>query len=133
MAVTLDQAVQLEQLATEVEAAPAPSTTLDSKLLKLIRPVALATQGISLPSTAAKYTSTIDTALKLRPNGFKGAGQEIWGTQKFLAVASFEQKGEKPGDIIGGAGSTGMTLPLAITAAEARCWAIIVRSYVKTH
>lgn len=53
-----------------------PSATLNSQLLSLLREPAKTLDGVTLPSSAAQYTTTIDTALKLRPKGWLTGGSE---------------------------------------------------------
>ncbi|MFL6707981.1 MAG: hypothetical protein ACJ8HI_07220 [Massilia sp.] len=53
-----------------------PSATLNTQLLSLLREPAKTLDGVTLPSTAAQYTTTIDTALKLRPKGWIAGGSE---------------------------------------------------------
>jgi hypothetical protein len=53
-----------------------PSATLNSQLLSLLREPAKTLDAVTLPSTAAQYTTTIDTALKLRPKGWIAGGSE---------------------------------------------------------
>lgn len=73
----------LENLAKVLEQNLAPNTTLNSQLLSALREPAKTLDGVTLPSTAAQYTSTIDTALKLRPKGWIAGGSE-----QFPAAAS---------------------------------------------
>lgn len=57
----------LEALAKTLEQNPAGNATLNSKLLSLLREPAKTLDGVTLPTTAAQYTSNVETALKLRP------------------------------------------------------------------
>lgn len=72
----------LEAIAKTLEQNPAPSPTLNSKLLSLLREPAKTLDGVTLPTTAAQYTTGIDTALKLRPKGW------IIGATEQLPIAS---------------------------------------------
>jgi hypothetical protein len=65
----------LEALATTLEQNPVASTALDKQLLNLLREPAKTLEARTLPTTAAKYTATIETAYKLMPAGFIPA---IW-------------------------------------------------------
>lgn len=65
----------LETLAKTLEQNPTPSLTLDKQLLTLLREPAKTLEARTLPTTAAKYTATIETAYKLMPAGFIPA---IW-------------------------------------------------------
>jgi hypothetical protein len=65
----------LEAIAKVLEQS-GPSATLNSQLLSLLREPAKTLDGVTLPSTAAQYTTTIDTALKLRPKGWIAGGSE---------------------------------------------------------
>lgn len=53
-----------------------PSATLNAQLLSLLKEPAKTLDGVTLPATAAQYTTTIDTALKLRPKGWIAGGSE---------------------------------------------------------
>jgi hypothetical protein len=75
-ALAATSSADLEAIAKVLEQNAAPSTTLNSQLLSLLREPAKTLDGITLPSTAAQYTTTIDTALKLRPKGWLAGGQE---------------------------------------------------------
>ena len=66
----------LEAIAKTLEQNPAPNSTLNSKLLSLLREPAKTLDGVTLPTTAAQYTTTLDTALKLRPAGWIAGGSE---------------------------------------------------------
>lgn len=57
----------LEALAVTLEKNPAGNATLNSKLLSLLREPAKTLDGVTLPTTAAQYTTNVETALKLRP------------------------------------------------------------------
>jgi hypothetical protein len=59
----------LDDLAKVLEQS-GPDAALDKQLLTLLREPAKTLDGITLPTTAAKYTATVDTALKLRPKGW---------------------------------------------------------------
>jgi hypothetical protein len=65
----------LEAIAKVLEQS-GPSATLNTQLLSLLREPAKTLDGVTLPSTAAQYTTTIDTALKLRPKGWIAGGSE---------------------------------------------------------
>lgn len=65
----------LEAIAKVLEQS-GPNATLNSQLLSLLREPAKTLDGVTLPSTAAQYTTTIDTALKLRPKGWIAGGSE---------------------------------------------------------
>jgi hypothetical protein len=65
----------LEAIAKTLEQS-GPSATLNTQLLSLLREPAKTLDGVTLPSTAAQYTTTIDTALKLRPKGWIAGGSE---------------------------------------------------------
>jgi len=125
--ISLDSALQLEALADKIEAATAPSSSLNSSLLKLVREPALAIQGIKVASSAASYTSHIETALKLRPQGYRVSFQELQFPPPF-AVVSFERMSPIASERLVGAGGKGATLELALCAAIARTWAMIVRN-----
>lgn len=60
----------LETLARTLEQNPANSSTLNSQLLTALREPAKTLEGRTLPSTAAQYTNSIETAWKLMPTGF---------------------------------------------------------------
>jgi hypothetical protein len=75
-AVAATTSAQLEDIAKVLEQNAAPSTTLNSQLLALLKEPAKTLDGVTLASTAAQYTTTIDTALKLRPKGWLAGGQE---------------------------------------------------------
>ena len=66
----------LEAVAKALEQNATPSTTLNSRLLALLKEPAKTLDGVTLPSTAAQYTTSIDTALKLRPKGWLAGGSE---------------------------------------------------------
>lgn len=66
----------LEAIAKTLEQNLVGNATLNTKLLSLLREPAKTLDGITLASTAAQYTTTIDTALKLRPKGWYAAGDE---------------------------------------------------------
>lgn len=66
----------LEAIAKTLEQNPAGNTTLNGQLLALLKEPAKTLDGVTLPSTAAQYTTTIDTALKLRPKGWLAGGSE---------------------------------------------------------
>ena len=66
----------LEAIAKTLEQNPAGNTALNSQLLALLKEPAKTLDGVTLPSTAAQYTTTIDTALKLRPKGWLAGGTE---------------------------------------------------------
>jgi hypothetical protein len=53
-----------------------PSAALNTQLLTQLREPAKTLDAVTLPSTAAQYTTTIDTALKLRPKGWIAGGSE---------------------------------------------------------
>jgi hypothetical protein len=129
--ITAATADQLDAVATSIEAAAGPSSTLNSALLKALREPALTIQGIKLATTAAAYTSNLATALKLRPKGHKFALQEL-AVVPVRSVAGFERLGANPGEITGGAGARSpcATMELATCAAIARVWAAIVRTYL---
>jgi hypothetical protein len=59
----------LDDLAKVLEQS-GPDAALDKQLLTLLREPAKTLDGITLPTTAAQYTATVDTALKLRPKGW---------------------------------------------------------------
>lgn len=75
-AATLTTSAQLESLAKVLEQNATPSTTLNSQLLALVKEPAKTLDGMTTASTAALYTTTIDTALKLRPKGWLAGGTE---------------------------------------------------------
>jgi hypothetical protein len=54
----------------------APNAALNTQLLALLREPAKTLDGVTLPTTAAQYTTMIDTALKLRPKGWIAGGSE---------------------------------------------------------
>jgi hypothetical protein len=66
----------LEAIAKVLEQNVAPNAALNTQLLTLLREPAKTLDGVTLPSTAAQYTTTIDTALKLRPKGWIAGGSE---------------------------------------------------------
>lgn len=66
----------LEAIAKTLEQNVAPNATLNTKLLLLLREPAKTLDGITLPTTASQYTTTVDTALKLRPKGWIAGGSE---------------------------------------------------------
>jgi hypothetical protein len=55
-------------LAKQLEANPASSAALNKQLLTLLREPAKTLEGRTLPTTAANYTGTVETALKLAPD-----------------------------------------------------------------
>lgn len=59
----------LEALALQLEQSPA-SSTMNSKLLSLLREPAKTLEGRTLPTTAAQYTTNVETAWKLLPTGW---------------------------------------------------------------
>jgi hypothetical protein len=63
-AVAATSSADLEAIAKVLEQTTVPSATLNTQLLSLLREPAKTLDGITLPSTAAQYTTTIDTALK---------------------------------------------------------------------
>lgn len=65
----------LETIAKTLENS-GPSAALNSQLLSLLREPAKTLDGVTLPSTAAQYTTSVDTALKLRPKGWIAGGSE---------------------------------------------------------
>lgn len=75
-AVAATTSAQLEDIAKVLEQNALPNAALNTQLLSLIREPAKTLDGVTLPSTAAQYTTTIDTALKLRPKGWLAGGQE---------------------------------------------------------
>lgn len=75
-AIAATSSADLEAIAKTLEQNPAPSSTLNTKLLSLLREPAKTLDGVTLPSTAAQYTTTVDTALKLRPKGWLAGGSE---------------------------------------------------------
>jgi hypothetical protein len=75
-AVAATSSGDLEAIAKVLEQNAVPNATLNSQLLALLREPAKTLDGVTLPSTAAQYTTTIDTALKLRPKGWLAGGQE---------------------------------------------------------
>lgn len=66
----------LDAIAKVLEQNAAPNATLNSQLLSLLREPAKTLDGVTLPTTAAQYTTLIDTALKLRPKGWIAGGSE---------------------------------------------------------
>lgn len=66
----------LEAIAKVLENNPGQNAALNTQLLGLLREPAKTLDGVTLPSTAAQYTATIDTALKLRPKGWIAGGSE---------------------------------------------------------
>jgi hypothetical protein len=58
----------LESIAKVLEQNTMQNSTLDKNLLSLLREPAKTLENRTLPSTAAQYTGTIDTALKLQPD-----------------------------------------------------------------
>lgn len=75
-AVAATTSANLEDIAKVLEQTAVPSATLNTQLLTLLREPAKTLDGVTLPSTAAQYTTTIDTALKLRPKGWIAGGSE---------------------------------------------------------
>jgi hypothetical protein len=71
--------VSLDALAKTLEQSPA-SSTLNSKLLSALREPVLTIEGRTLPSTAAQYTTSVETALKLKPTGWIYAVRETPAT-----------------------------------------------------
>lgn len=61
---------QLENVAFRLMHNTAPNVALDKELLTLLREPAKTLEGRTLPTTAAQYTASIDTALKLKPNSW---------------------------------------------------------------
>lgn len=59
----------LETIALKLEQS-GPSSTLNSQLLSLLKEPAKTIEGRTLPSTAAQYTTNVETAWKLRPTGW---------------------------------------------------------------
>jgi hypothetical protein len=66
----------LEAIAKVLEQNAAPNAALNTQLLALLREPAKTLDGVTLPTTAAQYTTMIDTALKLRPKGWIAGGSE---------------------------------------------------------
>jgi hypothetical protein len=66
----------LEAIAKVLENNPGQNATLNTQLLGLLKEPAKTLDAVTLPSTAAQYTATIDTALKLRPKGWIAGGSE---------------------------------------------------------
>lgn len=66
----------LETVAKALEQNTAPSSTLNSKLLSLLREPALTLDQVTLPTTPSLYTKSVDTALRLRPAGWVAGEQE---------------------------------------------------------
>lgn len=66
----------LEAIAKVLEQNAVPNAALNTQLLALLREPAKTLDGVTLPTTAAQYTTTIDTALKLRPKGWIAGGSE---------------------------------------------------------
>jgi hypothetical protein len=60
----------LEVLATTLEQNAASNTTLNSQLLNALREPAKTLENRALPTTAALYTKSVETAWKLMPAGF---------------------------------------------------------------
>lgn len=75
-AVAATTSANLEDIAKVLEQTAVPSAALNTQLLSLLREPAKTLDGVTLPSTAAQYTTTIDTALKLRPKGWIAGGSE---------------------------------------------------------
>lgn len=73
---TLTTSAQLEALAKVLEQNATPNASLNSQLLALVKEPAKTLDGMTTASTAALYTTTIDTALKLRPKGWLAGGTE---------------------------------------------------------
>lgn len=119
----------LETIAKTLEQNPAPNSTLNSKLLSLLREPAKTLDGVTLPSTAAQYTTSIDTALKLRPANWIAGGSEqlpaaaggvnctahlsLW-----LFDANINQAGLRMESFAWGKGNC----PSVLSAAIARAW-----------
>jgi hypothetical protein len=116
----------LEAIAKVLEQS-GPSATLNSQLLSLLREPAKTLDGVTLPSTAAQYTTTIDTALKLRPKGWIAGGSEQYPAAangvNCTAHLSFWETAAPPGlrmeAFAWGKGNCAAVL----SAAEARAWA----------
>jgi hypothetical protein len=75
-AATLTTSAQLESLAKVLEQNAVPNSTLNSQLLTLVKEPAKTLDGMTTATSAALYTTTIDTALKLRPKGWLAGGTE---------------------------------------------------------
>lgn len=116
----------LEAIAKVLEQS-GPSTVLNSQLLSLLREPAKTLDGVTLPTTAAQYTTTIDTALKLRPKGWIAGGSEQYPAAaagvNCTAHLSFWETATPPGlrteAFAWGKGNCAAVL----SAAEARAWA----------
>lgn len=116
----------LEAIAKVLEQS-GPSATLNSQLLALLREPAKTLDGVTLPTTAAQYTTTIDTALKLRPKGWVAGGSEQYPAAaagvNCTAHLSFWETVAPPGlrmeAFAWGKGNCAAVL----SAAEARAWA----------
>lgn len=114
----------LETIAKTLEQNPAPSSTLNSQLLSLLREPALTLDGVTLPTTAASYTKYLDTALKLRPKGWlAGAEERPAGSVSCTAQMSFWDP-TPPAGLRFDAFAWGKgNCPSVLSAAIARAWA----------
>jgi hypothetical protein len=131
-AVAATSSADLEAIAKVLEQTTVPSATLNTQLLSLLREPAKTLDGITLPSTAAQYTTTIDTALKLRPKGWIAGGSEQYpaaaagvNCTAHLSwwVDGVPQPGLRMEAFAWGKGNCAAVL----SAAEARAWAYKLR------
>lgn len=114
----------LETFAKTLEQNPAPNAMLNSKLLSLLREPAKTLDGVTLPNTAAQYTSTMDTALKLRPKNWIASATEQFPPAANGAVCTsylsyWTSAGLRMDVFSWGKGNC----PSVLSAAIARAWA----------
>lgn len=134
---TADLADQLDALAVRLEGRTTGDTTLNSLLLKLVRAPMLEIYAKTLPSSAAAYTTStanLLTALKVRipdtpTERWTYDARELWHPGNKPYLVGFE-KHIGIGNVNGGTYGVGSTMPLALSAAIARCWAIVVREHL---
>jgi hypothetical protein len=116
----------LEATAKLLEQNAAPSTTLNSQLLTQLREPAKTLDGVILPSTAAQYTTTLDTALKLRPKGWIAGGSEQYPAAaagvNCTAHLSLWVTGTQPGLRMEAFAWGKGNCPSVLSAAIARAW-----------
>jgi hypothetical protein len=119
----------LETLAKQLEQNKAPNLTLDKALLSALREPASTLEARTLPTTAAKYTASIETAWKLIPAGFI---PEVWqhnpvaagGATCSAMLAYWESDGLKMETFAYGPGNC----PSVSSAVIARAWAWKLRN-----
>jgi hypothetical protein len=103
-----------------------PSATLNSKLLTLLREPAQTIEGRTLPTSAAQYTTSVETALKLSPaNMLYGVRQVVAPSRMCTAMLTYPNNGYV--QIEAFAWGSG-TCAAVMSAAIARAWAFKLRA-----